>query len=133
MEIIIHHSIADLYKTLGLHFEKEIDFTILSIPDIHPQVPYTSPNLRADYFSFILTIEGSGVYYLDDNKFPFDSGSIYFTNPGHLKSYELKESKDAFIITLNENFLRENVHKDIFGEFPFLLAEIVPPYKPGSG
>ena len=127
MEIIIHHSIADLYKTLGLHFEKEIDFTILSIPDIHPQVPYTSPNLRADYFSFILTIEGSGVYYLDDNKFPFDSGSIYFTNPGHLKSYELKESKDAFIITLNENFLRENVHSDIFGEFPFLLAEIVPP------
>ncbi len=129
MEIIIHHSISDLYKTLGLHFDKEIDFTILSIPDIHSQIPYTSPKLRADYFSFILTIKGSGVYYLDDNKFPFDSGSIYFTNPGHLKSYELNESKDAFIITLNDNFLRENVHPDIFGEFPFLLAEIVPPIK----
>ncbi|MBK6905529.1 MAG: AraC family transcriptional regulator [Saprospirales bacterium] len=132
MEIIIHHSISDLYKTLGLSFEKEIDFTILSIPDIHPQIPYKSPNLRADYFSFILTIEGSGVYYLDDNKFPFGSGTIYFTNPGHIKSYELNESKEAFIITLNENFLRENVHPEIFAEFPFLLAEIAPPNKPSQ-
>jgi AraC family transcriptional regulator, transcriptional activator of pobA len=112
-----------------LHYENEIDFTILSIPDIHPQIPFKSPNLRADYFSFILTIDGSGIYYLDDNKFPFDSRTIYFTNPGHLKSYELYESKDAYIIILTENFLQENVHSEIFGEFPFLLAEIVPPKK----
>jgi AraC family transcriptional regulator, transcriptional activator of pobA len=129
MGIIIHHKISDLYRTLSLHFEKEIDFAILSIPDIHPQIPFKSPILRADYFSFILTKDGSGIYYLDDNKFPFDSRTIYFTNPGHIKSYELNESKDAYIITLTENFLRENVHLEIFGEFPFLLAEIVPPKK----
>jgi len=129
MEIIVHHKISDLYKTLGLPFDQEIDFTILSIPAIHPQIPFKSPILRADYFSFILTKEGSGVYWLDDNKFPFDSQTIYFTNPGHLKSYELNESKDAFIITLSEKFLRENVHPEIYGEFPFLLAEIVPPKK----
>lgn len=127
MEIIIHHKISDLYKTLGLPFDQEIEFTILSIPDIHPQIPFKSPTLRADYFSFILTKEGSGVYCLDDNKFPFESQTIYFTNPGHLKSYELNESKQAFIITLSEKFLRENVHSEIYGEFPFLLAEIVPP------
>lgn len=129
MEIIVHHKIADLYKTLGLPFDQEIDFTILSIPDIHPQIPFKSPILRADYFSFIFTKEGSGVYYLDENKFPFDSKTIYFTNPGHLKSYELNYSKEAFIITLSEKFLRENVHPEIYGEFPFLLAEKVPPTK----
>lgn len=129
MEIIIHHKISDLYKTLGLNFEKEIDFTILSIPDIHPQIPFKSPILRADYFSFIFTKDGSGTYYLDDNKFPFESGTIYFTNPGHTKSYELNESKEAYIITLTETFLRENVNSEIFGEFPFLLAEIAPPKK----
>jgi len=129
MEISIHHKISDLYKTLGLPVDQEIDFTILSIPDIHPQIPFKSPILRADYFSFVLTKEGSGVYWLDDNKFPFDSQTIYFTNPGHLKSYELNESKDAFIITLSEKFLRENVHLEIYEEFPFLLAEIVPPKK----
>lgn len=129
MEIIVHHNISDLYKTLGLPYEQEIDFTILSIPDIHPQIPFKSPVLRADYFSFILTKEGSGVYYLDDNKFTFDSKTIYFTNPGHIKSYELKESKDAFIITLSDKFLRENVHLEIYEEFPFLLAEKAPPMK----
>jgi len=129
MEIITHHKITDLYKTLGLPFNQEIDFTILSIPDIHPQIPFKSPILRADYFSFILTTEGSGTYWLDDNKFPFGSHTIYFTNPGHIKSYELNESKNAFIITLSEKFLRENVHPEIYEEFPFLLAEIVPPKK----
>ncbi len=127
--MIVHHKISDLYKTLGMPFDQEIDFTILSIPDIHTQIPFKSPILKADYFSFILTKDGSGVYWLDDNKFPFDSQTIYFTNPGHIKSYELNESKDAFIITLSEKFLRENIHPEIYGEFPFLLAEIVPPKK----
>ena len=128
-EIIVHHNISDLYKTLGIPLEQEIDFTVMSIPDIHRQIPFKSPKLRADYFSFILTKEGSGIYYLDDNKFPYSSQTFYFTNPGHLKSYELNEAKDALIITLTEKFLRENVHLEIFNEFPFLLAEIVPPKK----
>ncbi len=129
METIVHHKISDLYKTLSLPVEQEIDFTVLSIPAIHPQIPFSSPKLRADYFSFILTKNGSGIYFLDDNKFPFDSGTFYFTNPGHIKSYELYESKEAYIIALSDAFLRKNVHSDIFTEFPFLLAEKSPPEK----
>lgn len=127
--MIVHHSIADLYKTLGLPVDQGIDFTILSIPDIHPQIPFQSPALRADYFSFILTKKGSGIYYLDENRFHFDSRTIYFTNPGHIKSYELKSSEEAYIITLSERFLREYVHPEIYADFPFLLAEKVPPQK----
>lgn len=125
--MIVHHSIADLYKTLGLPYEPGSEFTILSVPDIHPEIPFQSSLLRADYFSFILTLDGAGVYFLDENEFPFDSGTIYFTNPGHLKSYELYESKEAYIITLTESFLRDFVHQEIYAEFPFLLAEKVPP------
>jgi len=124
---IVHHRISDLYKTLNFSFENEEEFAIFSIPDIHPQIPFKSPVLRADYFSFILTIDGSGIYCLDDNTFPFGSNTIYFTNPGHVKSYELNESKKAYIITLTEKYLIEYVHPEIFGEFPFLLAEIIPP------
>lgn len=127
MELFVHHSISDLCKTLNQPFEQEIDFTVLSVPDIHPQIPFKSPKVRADYFSFILTKDSSGVYYLDDHKFPFDARTIYFTNPGHIKSYELKESNEAYIIALTENFLKEYVHSEIYDEFPFLLAEIVPP------
>lgn len=129
MERIVYHKISDLYKTLDLPVEQEIDFTIKSIPDIHPQIPFKSPKLRADYFSFIFTKNGSGIYYLDDHKFPFDSGTIYFTNPGHIKSYELFESENAYIIALSDTFLRKNVHPEIFTEFPFLLAEMAPPEK----
>jgi AraC family transcriptional regulator, transcriptional activator of pobA len=126
---IAYHKISDLYKTLDFNFEKEVDFAIFPIPDIHPQIPFKSPILRADYFSFILTIDGSGIYCLDDNTFPFGSETIYFTNPGHVKSYELFGSKEAYIITFTEKFLTENVDSEIFTEFPFLLAEIVPPKK----
>ncbi|MEL6836844.1 MAG: helix-turn-helix transcriptional regulator [Bacteroidota bacterium] len=127
MERIIHHTIPDLYQTLNLPFTGAMDFAILSVPAIHEQIPFNSPKLRADYFSFILTKSGAGVYYLDDNRFPFGSQSIYFTNPGHLKSYELLASKEAFIITLTERFLREHVQPNIYEAFPFLLAEKVPP------
>lgn len=127
MEIIIHHHISDLYKSLNLPVEQEIEFSVLSIPDIHHQIPFKSSKFRADYFSFVFTKDGSGFYTLDENTFPFSSGTVYFTNPGHIKSYEINESNDAYIITLTENFLRENVHSEIFDEFPFLLAEIVPP------
>ncbi len=127
MAVVVHHSISDLYHTLQLPLDEELDFTILNIRDIHQEIPFTSPVLRADYFSFILTKAGSGVYYLDNNRFPFHSRMLYFTNPGHIKSYELQEANEGYIIILTENFLREHVHSDIFDEFPFLLAEIAPP------
>jgi len=123
------HTISDLYQTIGLPYEQEPHFSILSVPDIHPEIPFKSPVLRADYFSFILTKKGQGAYCLDDHRFPFGDGSFYFTNPGHVKSYELDSSEEALIIMTTESFLRRNVHPEIYGEFPFLLAEIVPPHE----
>jgi AraC-like DNA-binding protein len=35
--------------------------------------------------------------------------------------------KELYLITLSESFLKENVHPEIFEEFPFLLAETVRP------
>ena len=127
METTTYHQIADLYNAPNLSYDLKIEFTIHSIPGIHPQIPFKSPVLRDDYFTFVLTKYGSGFYFLDDNKFSFGSRSLYFTNPGHTLSYELQESEEAFVITMSEKFLREYVHPDIYREFPFLLAEIVPP------
>lgn len=124
------HTITHLYQTLNLPHTTEINCTLLSVPDIHTQIPFKSPVLRADYFSFILTKKGSGVYYLDDNEFAFGDRSLYFTNPGHVKSYELHTSEEALIIMATESFLQKHVRPEIYGEFPFLLAEIVPPHEP---
>ena len=42
-------------------------------------------------------------------------------------------SEEAYIITLTESFLRDHVHTEIYGEFPFLLAEKVPPHQLSAG
>tara|TARA_R110002033_G_scaffold113008_1_gene158304 strand:- start:9476 stop:9838 length:363 start_codon:yes stop_codon:yes gene_type:complete len=94
----------DLYNALDIPIEQEIDFTVLSIPDIHQELPFKSPKFRAGYFSFVFIKDGSGFYTLDENEFPFSPKTIYFTNPGHIKSYEIITSNDAYIITFTENF-----------------------------
>jgi len=127
MEIIIHHTISELYKYLNIPFTQEMDFTIHFKPDIIQQIPFKSPLFREDYFTFSFIKDGSGFYTIDENKFPFNSGTVYFTNPGHMKSFEINDLNDAIMISFTESFLRENVHPKIFDEFPFLLAEIVPP------
>ncbi|NEQ50155.1 MAG: AraC family transcriptional regulator [Leptolyngbya sp. SIO3F4] len=126
-EWIVHHSLSDLYASLGQPMEQDLDFTIHTLPDIKFEVPYQSPTYRAEYFSFVFVKSGSGWYTLDDQRFRTGPGTLYFTNPGHWKSFEVETRTDGYIITLTESFLRENVHPDIFEEFPFLLAETVPP------
>ncbi|MEO1054954.1 MAG: AraC family transcriptional regulator [Bacteroidota bacterium] len=125
--LIVHRSISDLYKALNLPVEQEMDFTIHSLPEIHDHVPFESPTFRADYYSFVFIKDGRGTYTIDQKTYPTSSGTIYFTNPGHIKAFRIEEIQDAYIITLTEAFLKEYVHQDIFDEFPFLLAETVPP------
>ena len=126
-DLIIHHSIADLYRALGMPIEQEMDFTIHFLPAIHTEIPFKSPLFRANYYSFVFVKDGHGHYITDNEVYPTAPGTVYFTNPGHIKGFEMNELKDAYIITLTEAFLKANVHPDIFEEFPFLLAERVPP------
>ncbi len=127
MSLTVHHSISDLYRALNLPIAQEMDFTVHSLPHLHPTVPFSSPLFRAEYFSFVFVKSGTGQYTTDAQTFPIVPGTIYFTNPGHIKAFEITSLEHAHIITLTEGFLRENVHPDIFEEFPFLLAETVPP------
>ncbi len=129
MDLIVHHSISDLYKSLNLPIEQELDFAIHFLPDIHANTPFKSPIFRAEYFSFVFVRDGKGSYITDDQEFQFENRTLYFTNPGHIKGFNIQEMNDAYIITLTESFLRENVHPDIFSDFPFLLAETVPALK----
>ncbi|MDW3194650.1 MAG: AraC family transcriptional regulator [Cytophagales bacterium] len=125
--LLVHQSISDLYQALNLPIEQELEFTIHFLPEIHTHIPFQSPVFRAEYFSFVFIKSGKGQYTIDDQQFSFEDRTVYFTNPGHIKSFDIERSDDAYIITLTETFLRENVNPQIFDEFPFLLAEIVPP------
>jgi len=126
-ELIVHNSISDLYKALNLPIEQDMDFTVHNLAEVHPEVPYRSPLFRANYFSFVFVKNARGSYTLDDKVYPTEPGTIYFTNPGHIKGFAIDILEECYIITLTEAFLKENVHPNVFDEFPFMLAETVPP------
>lgn len=128
-EIPFYEKVSDLYRSLNIPFEQEVGFSIDSLLDLHKSIPYLSPVFRTNFYSFVFIKDGKGSYTTDNQTFNYHADTIYFTNPGHLKQFEFKKLKEAYLITLSEEFLKVNVHPSIFEEFPFLLSEIVPPQK----
>ncbi|PRX57597.1 helix-turn-helix domain-containing protein [Flagellimonas meridianipacifica] len=125
-----YDSLSALYSDneVAKDIQQEIDFTIHRMQDVHAK-PVQSPVFRANYFSFILVKSGKSYYTIDSHKFEVGPQTLYFTNPGHLKSFGIEEVVHGYIITTTERFLKENLNNDVFGEFQFLLSEIVPPTK----
>jgi AraC family transcriptional activator of pobA len=129
-EKLIFKSVRDQYLHFGLpvdDIDEHTDFAIHNLKDIHRELPYISEVFRPNFFSFVFVKDAYGKYTTDELVFDTVPGTIYFTNPGHYKSYHWREINDVCLITLNESFLKENVHPDVFEEFPFLLAETVQP------
>jgi len=123
-------SVRDLYLYTDLPvdgIDKQTDFSIHDLKDIHFEFPYSSPVFRPNFFSFVFVKDAYGRYTTDDQVFETVPGTIYFTNPGHYKSYTWEQVNETYLITFTESFLKENVHPDVFEEFPFLLAETVTP------
>jgi AraC-like DNA-binding protein len=126
----VFNNLVENYDHLGLPvhlIDPKNDFTIHKLVDIHHELPYKSPVYRANFFSFLFVKDGQGKYTTDEHKFNTVPGTIYFTNPGHYKSFEWTNLAEVYLVTMSESFLKENVHANIFEEFPFLLAETVPP------
>ena len=128
--VVFYKNLYDTYKKLGLPVENidpSTDFTINNLKDLHPELPFKSHTYRPNYFSFLFVKDANGRYTTDDLSFVSEPGTIYFTNPGHQKSFEWTRIEEVFLITFTEHYLKENVHPEIFREFPFLLAETVYP------
>jgi len=127
---LIFDTLLKQYINFGLPTEgidEKTEFTVHNLRDIHQEFPYVSKVFRPNFFSFVFVKDASGRYTTDDLTFDTVPGTIYFTNPGHYKSYTWNKINSAYLITLSETYLKENVHPDIFEEFPFLLAETVQP------
>lgn len=126
----IFDNLLKQYVSFGLPtdgIDEKTEFTVHDLKDIHHEFPYNSPVFRPNFFSFVFVKDAFGRYTTDDLVFDTVPGTIYFTNPGHYKSYVWKQINSVCLVTLSESYLKENVHPDIFKEFPFLLAETVQP------
>jgi len=129
-EKLIFNNLKEQYIHFGLpadSIDDKTDFAIHNLKDVHATLPYQSLIFRPNFFSFVFVKNGYGKYTTDELFFDTVPGTIYFTNPGHYKSYNWYKIEEIYLITLSESFLKENVHPDIFEEFPFLLAETVQP------
>lgn len=129
---LVLNRIYDLYQNLGTSFDRldeSSEFFICNLAGIGLGAAGTfeGPVCRANFFSFVFAKDCRGTTFSDYYTFDIKPGSIYFNNPGELKQVILKDVKELYMATLTETFLKQHVHPDIFEEFPFLLAEIVPP------
>lgn len=126
-EIKVYHSLAELYGALGGALAAdELPFAAGRLETLHP-APMASPLFRANYYSIVIVRSGGGRYLIDSHSYETRPGTIYFTNPGHIKGFELRERTEGYVITFAESFLKRYVHVGALDEFPFLIAEIAPP------
>ena len=127
-QIIYLNSVFDIYRELGLTVSEDQGFVINNLKDLITTFPFNSKVYRANYYSFLFIKDGTGSYTMDDKVFNYGSYTVYFANPGHIKSHTFIDLKEAFRIAVTEEFLKTNIHPDIFEEFSFLMAEVVPPH-----
>lgn len=123
-------SLYDLYQYLELPLDvlqASKGFTIHNLKHTGFKLPYQSPSFRPDYFSFLFIKDGNGKYTIDDYTFEVNPHTVYFTNPGNYRTFSWKKITEIYLLTFDESFLKEYVHKDIFTLFPFLLTETVEP------
>jgi len=128
--LLIFDRIQDMYQMLNVPVETanlKSEFTIYDLGKFGIPANFHSPVYRANFFSFVFVKDAWGRCSSDANWFDLQPGIVYFNNPGHIKEFVVKEMKSLFMLTLSEAFLKENVHANIFDEFPFLLSETVPP------
>ena len=127
-----YHSMSEFYASMGGTLEQDVDFTIHRLEEIHGDIPTKSPIFRANYYSILIIRKGRGCYIIDGQSYGTRDRTIYFTNPGHVKGFEIYELSYGYVVTFSESFLKKYIREDIFDEFPFLIAEIAPPHYPDS-
>lgn len=112
---------------MGSSLKQDIDFTVHRTEEVHSKVPIKPPLFRTNFYSILIIRQGRGRYQIDDQSYLVQNNTVYFTNPGYLKGYEIDERWQGYLITFTEAFLKQYVHENIFDEFPFLIAEVAPP------
>jgi AraC family transcriptional regulator, transcriptional activator of pobA len=128
-KIVTYDTISQFLTAIGFPKHQDTEFTISRLEGYHGDEPMKSPNFRTNYFTFLLITDGEGSYTIDGLFFDLNPVAFYFTNPGHLKSFEITKPWKGFILSVTENFIKKYFVGDLYKEFPFLISETSPPIK----
>lgn len=102
-------------------------FSLSNLKDLFTELPFQSIVFRPNYFTMLFVKDAYADYTTDDVTFRMEPGTIFFTNPGHFRSFVWFEITDVYLIAFSEAFLKKNITGDVFQEFPFLVTETVNP------
>lgn len=126
----VYETLHQIFLNLGVPVHMlaaDSGFTISSLKELDTPKPFVLPPSLFRFFVFNFVKDAAGCYMINEHRFPLQPRTIYFTCPGQHRSFEYSFLEDVHLITLNEDFLKENVHPEIYVEFPFLLTGIFPP------
>ena len=124
------YTIAEFLETQDNALAHDAEFSIYRLEEIHNDIPVKSPLFRANYYTIVLICDGQGRYIIDSQAYDTRDRTIYFTNPGHVKGFEMHRLTYGYVITFGESFLKQYLSNNTLDEFPFLIAEVVPPRYP---
>jgi AraC-like DNA-binding protein len=124
---ITYAQVSDFYRSLGLVSTQAADITINDLAGLHGPGPVKTPPFRTNYFTFLFITGGGGRYAVDHHEFELVPPVFYFTSPGQLKSFEITQPWEGFMLTVSYDFLRAHGRGEPDQEFPFLLAAATPP------
>ncbi|MET0299766.1 MAG: AraC family transcriptional regulator [Flavitalea sp.] len=128
------NKVSDIAETLKLnnlpmdhYLSGDEGFMIFDLKDVFTDLPYSSVAFRPNHFTFLIVRDAHAKFIANDYQFTISPGTIFFCNPGHSRSFVWTEIREAFVIAFTEQFLKTNVHNEIFSQLPFLFSEIVKP------
>lgn len=127
----IFKDLTETFNAMGLpvaHMMHEGDgSSICNLKNLFKEFPFTSITFRPNYFTFLFVKDAHADYTTDGITFAMEPGTIFFTNPGHYRSFVWHDIQDVYLLAFDEAFLKNNIHGQVFSQFPFLVSESVNP------
>ncbi|MDB5126270.1 AraC family transcriptional regulator [Mucilaginibacter sp.] len=75
--------------------------------DRFPKTPRTN-----NFFELIYIVDGTGVQYINKNRFNYRKGNLFLLTPQDLHSFEVSTVTRFFFLRFNEYFVQNNASKD---------------------
>lgn len=75
--------------------------------DHFPKTPRTN-----NFFELIYIVDGTGVQYINKNRFNYRKGNLFLLTPQDLHSFEVSTVTRFFFLRFNEYFVQNNAPKD---------------------
>jgi AraC-like DNA-binding protein len=88
----------------NLYHPFEIEYKEL---DHFPKTPRTN-----NFFELIYIVDGTGVQYINKNRFNYRKGNLFLLTPQDLHSFEVITVTSFFFLRFNEYFVQNNAPKD---------------------